>query len=271
MDKICSAELCLSGVPIRLEYSPTAGYKANIQLKDNYVAKWIPSRPVPYNLQKHMEKEVQTLIDSGQIEKCSTPSLWNSPIFLVKKPGTNDSYRLIQDLRQLNANCLPDQFALPNVNSIMDNMTECNWLTSMDFTKGFNQIRLDEESRPLTAFSPVSRFFFHAWNFHFRGSFCCRNYTVCCIPVRLEYSLEYSPTAVPCSPCKIGIFPGLFPLKSLQFTVMNILEISLLQCCRDGTSLENSISAVAAALQQALQRWKIPGKFHCCSTAALQQ
>jgi len=27
---------------------------------------------------------------------------------------------------------------------------------------------------------PVSRFFFHAWNFHFRGSFCCRNYTVCC-------------------------------------------------------------------------------------------
>eukprot|EP00116_Pleurobrachia_bachei_P000983 sb/3461245/ len=128
-------------------------FEANIQLRKDYIARWIPSRPVPYNLKKHLDNEVQTLIDSGQIETCNTPSRWNSPIFLVKKPGSKENYRLIQDLRQLNANCLPDQFALPNVNSIMDQMTECNWLTSIDFTKGFNQIRLDQESRPLTAFS----------------------------------------------------------------------------------------------------------------------
>eukprot|EP00116_Pleurobrachia_bachei_P016473 sb/3476735/ len=85
------------------------------------------------------------------------------------------------------------------------------------------------------------------------------------VPILLEYSLEYSPTAVPCSPCKIGFFPGIFPLKSKIIEIFSLK--SLLQCCRDGKSLENSISAVAAALQ----RWKIPGKFHCCSTAALQQ
>eukprot|EP00116_Pleurobrachia_bachei_P004295 sb/3464557/ len=35
----------------------------------------------------------------------------------------------------------------------MNNMDECEWLTSFDFTKGFNQIKLDEESKPLTAFT----------------------------------------------------------------------------------------------------------------------
>eukprot|EP00116_Pleurobrachia_bachei_P003261 sb/3463523/ len=34
------------------------------------------------------------------------------------------------------------------------------------------------------------------------------------VPIRLEYSLEYYPTAVPDSPYKIGIFPGIFPYCS---------------------------------------------------------
>eukprot|EP00116_Pleurobrachia_bachei_P019415 sb/3479677/ len=106
----------------------------------------------------------------------------------------------------------------------------------------------------------------------------CSPYKIGIFPGRFPYSSPYNIGIFPgifpyCSPYKIGIFPGIFPLKSLQFTVIKIIEIfslkSLLQCCRDGKSLENSTAAVASALQQALQRWKIPGKFHCCSTAAV--
>ena len=35
----------------------------------------------------------------------------------------------------------------------MDKMVECNYLSTFDFVKGFVQIGLEEESRPLTAFT----------------------------------------------------------------------------------------------------------------------
>ena len=126
-------------------------YEAKLELKRDYVAKWVPSREISYKLKPHMKSEVENLVKSGQIERCNY-SLWNSCVFLVAKPG-GKSYRLVQDMRQLNTQCLPDNYELPKINTIMDKMSECNYLTSFDFTKGFNQIKLDKESRPLTAFS----------------------------------------------------------------------------------------------------------------------
>ena len=126
-------------------------YEAELNLKRDYVAKWVPSREISYKLRPHMESEVGNLVDSGQIERCDY-SLWNSCVFLVKKPD-GKSHRLVQDMRQLNTQCLPDNFELPKINTIMDKMSECEYMTSFDFTKGFNQIKLKKNSRQLTAFS----------------------------------------------------------------------------------------------------------------------
>ena len=138
-------------------------YEAQLHLKNDYQAKWVPSRQLAYKLRPHMDNELRNLMDTGQIEKCNY-SLWNSCVFLVSKPGqggsggssglggSGGSFRLVQDLRQVNNQTLPDQFELPKINTIMDKMSDCKYLTSLDFTKGFNQIRLNETSRPITAF-----------------------------------------------------------------------------------------------------------------------
>ena len=56
-------------------------------------------------------------------------------------------------MRQLNTQTLPDNYPLPRMDTIMDKMVECNYLSTFDFVKGFVQIGLEEESRPLTAFT----------------------------------------------------------------------------------------------------------------------
>lgn len=126
-------------------------FEANLLLKNDYVCKWIPSRPTPFNMKHHMDREVNSLINTGQIEKCGY-SRWNSCVFLVKKPD-GKSQRLVQDLRQLNTQTLPDNFPLPRMDMIMNKMTDNNYLSVFDFLKGFVQIPLEEKSRPLTAFT----------------------------------------------------------------------------------------------------------------------
>ena len=131
-------------------------FEANIDLKKDYVAKYVPTRSIPYKMRQHMREEVDNLINTGQIEPCKY-SKFNSCIFLVSKPNCNGnsggSFRLVQDLRALNSQTLPDNYPLPRIDTLLDKMTENNYLSVFDFLKGFVQIGLEEDSRQLTAFT----------------------------------------------------------------------------------------------------------------------
>ena len=131
-------------------------YKAKISLKRDFVPKWVPSRPISYKLQPYMDEEIDKKLKAGHITPCPY-SMWNSMVFLTEKrknATANDiSYRFVQDARALNAQCIQDSYHIPNINHILDNMTECQYLSSFDFTSSFTQIPLDKSSQPLTAFS----------------------------------------------------------------------------------------------------------------------
>ena len=126
-------------------------YKANIELKKDYVAKWIPSRPVPYKLRPHMDAEIKGLLKAGVIEPCNVQSKWNSQIFLVEKnePG---KYRFVCDMRSVNSQCLPDSYELSNINHVLDKVGRCKYWSSLDFTQSFHQIEYEESSKPICAF-----------------------------------------------------------------------------------------------------------------------
>ena len=130
-------------------------FTAQLELKPGYICKWVPSRPIAYQMQHHMDKEIRNLADSGQIEPAGY-SKFNSCIFLVGKPD-GKNYRLVQDMRQLNTQTLPDNFPLPRIDTIMNKMTDNNYLSVFDFLKGFTQIGLEEESRPCTSFTYKDR------------------------------------------------------------------------------------------------------------------
>ncbi|MCP4459200.1 MAG: DDE-type integrase/transposase/recombinase, partial [Cytophagales bacterium] len=125
-------------------------YEAEINVHKFHTPKWVPSRDVPYGMRKHMNDVIDKLESSGQITSCKY-SLWNSACFLVGK--STGSYRFVQDCRALNKETIQDHYELNNVNTILDGMTEANYLSSFDFTKSFVQIGLKTSSQPLTAFS----------------------------------------------------------------------------------------------------------------------
>ena len=95
-------------------------YEADIQLKPGYTPTWTPARPVPYKLRDEMERQIKGLEDADVIEKCTSKSLFNSPVFLVKKPHQPDKMRFVVDMRQVNLQCLPDSFQSPLIGHVVD-------------------------------------------------------------------------------------------------------------------------------------------------------
>ena len=102
-------------------------------------------------MRKYMDKEIKAMKDCGMIEDCKY-SLWNSQFFLVPKKGNNNKFRAVQDCRNINKVSLPDKFELPNLNHLLDKLTETKYLSTFDFVASFFQIPLSKKSRGYFAF-----------------------------------------------------------------------------------------------------------------------
>ena len=150
-------------------------YEAKLGLKPNHQAKWIPSRPVPYKLEGEMERQIASMLKAGVIEPLTTPSNFNSPIFLVSKksppPNTSGStpsqdppksYRFVVDLRSVNQATLDDSYELPNINHVLDKLGGNKFFSTFDFSSSFHQIPYSKDSRHITAFTYKNRRFNYA-------------------------------------------------------------------------------------------------------------
>jgi Reverse transcriptase (RNA-dependent DNA polymerase) len=84
-------------------------------------------------------------------------SLYNSPIFCMpKKQG--QGLRIIQDFRELNQNSHIDKYSM----SISDiGRANSSIFSMLDLTSRFWQMKLDEKSQPLTAFTIPGKGQFH--------------------------------------------------------------------------------------------------------------
>ncbi len=131
-------------------------YTAHIDLKRDFVPSWTPSRPTPYKLEPVMDEKIENMIATGVVEPLTAESSWNSPIFLVAN-STPGSYRVVADMRGVNRQCLEDKFELPNLNHMLDRMTECSIMSTFDMAASFHQIPYDDESKLITAFKYKGR------------------------------------------------------------------------------------------------------------------
>ena len=138
----------------RFDLGKASFYEATINLKRDYTPKWIPSRPVPYKHEAHMDEEIKNMIKADHITKCYY-SLWNSPTYLIAKsnPSGDNKFRFIQDARGLNQECSQDHFELARIGNILDRMSNCKWLSNLDFQSSFTQVGLVPSAQPLTAFT----------------------------------------------------------------------------------------------------------------------
>lgn len=80
---------------------------------------------------------------------CRSP--WNTPLLLVKKPGTND-YRPVQDLREVNQRVEDMHPTVPNPYNLLSSLSPSHvWYTVLDLKDAFFCLRLCPQSQLLFA------------------------------------------------------------------------------------------------------------------------
>ncbi|RMC22032.1 hypothetical protein DUI87_02903 [Hirundo rustica rustica] len=110
---------------------------------------WVEQWPLSKPKLKALEELVKEQLAKGHIVETDSP--WNSPVFVIQKPG-KDNWRLLQDLRQIN-NVIEDMGSLqPGMPS--PTMLPQNWqLAVIDIKDFFFQIPLHPDDAPRFAFS----------------------------------------------------------------------------------------------------------------------
>ena len=103
----------------------------------------------------------------GVIERST--SEWAFPIVLVKKK--DGSLRMCVDYRRLNAVSDADAYPMPRVDDMIDALGKAKYITTLDLARGYWQVPVLEESRPLTAFAtPYGLYQFRVMPFGLQGA-----------------------------------------------------------------------------------------------------
>ena len=92
---------------------------------------------------------IQEMLDIGAIPKSHSP--WASTVVLVQKKDSG--LRFCIDLRKLNNQTIKDAYLLPCIDETLDSLQGSHWFSSLDLKTAYWQVEMDEESKPLTAFT----------------------------------------------------------------------------------------------------------------------
>ncbi|CAF4169672.1 unnamed protein product [Rotaria magnacalcarata] len=126
----------------------TSTIKHNIELVRDVAIKQ-PIRRVNGELAERIEKTLEQDHKDGIIRPSNSP--WSSCIVpIVKKCG---GLRLAVDYRILNSLTVKDSFPLPNLNDAVYNLHGSKYFSTLNLTRGYYNVPMDEQSIPLTAFS----------------------------------------------------------------------------------------------------------------------
>ena len=106
-------------------------------------------RRFPAPLQEEIQGEISKLLERGIIEPST--SAWSSPLVPVRK--RNGKLRLCIDYRGVNAFTRKDSFPLPHLNDAIRKFKGNLYFTNLDLLSGYHQIKMDDKSKEITAFS----------------------------------------------------------------------------------------------------------------------
>lgn len=109
----------------------------------------------PY-VMKEIEKEIENLIDRDIIEPIDF-SAWRWPILWVKKKTGGG--RICLDARGLNKITIRDAYPTLKVDTILQNLPQAKFISCLDMTQAFHQIKIRKEDRCKTAFAIGHKFY----------------------------------------------------------------------------------------------------------------
>ncbi|GKB96210.1 hypothetical protein Tco_0982347 [Tanacetum coccineum] len=106
----------------------------------------------PYRLEpsemKELSKQLQELLEKGFIRPSSSPR-GASVLFVKKKDGL---FRRCIDYRELNKLTIKNQYPLPRIDDLFDQLQGSSVYSKIDLRSGYHQLRIREEDIPITVF-----------------------------------------------------------------------------------------------------------------------
>ena len=121
---------------------------------------------IPEAQREHLTKTINELLQYKLIQPSLSP--YSNPVFLVPKPpkkdGSPGGWRFVWDGRSVNQAIESDAYLIPRVEDLIDRIARVKheaarkgitemWISTIDLRTSFWQLKLHEDSRPLTAFS----------------------------------------------------------------------------------------------------------------------
>lgn len=112
------------------------------------------SYPYPQALKSEVTKQIEKLLKDGIIRPSKSP--YNAPVWVVPKKvdaSGEKKYRLVIDYRKLNEKTINDRYPIPDTSSILANLGNNKYYTTLDLASGFHQIPMNAKDIEKTAFS----------------------------------------------------------------------------------------------------------------------
>ena len=106
-----------------------------------------PYRMSPAEL-RELKAQLEELLSKGFIRSSISP--WGAPVLFVKKK--DGSLRLCIDSRQLNRVTIRNQYPLPRIDELFDQLQGSRVYSKIDLRSGYHQLRVQESDVPKTAF-----------------------------------------------------------------------------------------------------------------------
>ena len=115
-----------------------------------------PNRRIPPTQYEEVKNHIKKLIENKIIRESTCTSPYASPIVLVRKK--DNSLRMCVDYRKLNCKTYKDAYPLPRVEESFDALSGSKYFSTMDLTGGYNQVAMNDDGIPKTAFT------IHQWD-----------------------------------------------------------------------------------------------------------
>lgn len=134
-------------------------FKYKITLKKECVPVVRPPRRIPNAIKERLKTTLESLEESGVIQKIDKPTDWVNNLVIAEKK--NGNLRICLDPKFLNQAIKRERSYIPTRDDIKNKLVGMKWFTVMDMKEAFYQIELDDESANLCTFiTPFGRYRF---------------------------------------------------------------------------------------------------------------
>ena len=106
-----------------------------------------PYRMAPLEL-KELKVQMEELVSKGFVRPNTSP--WGAPVLFVKKK--DGSLRLCIDYRELNKVTIRNQYPLPRIDDLFDQLQGARVFSKIDLRSGYHQLNIRSEDVPKTSF-----------------------------------------------------------------------------------------------------------------------